>query len=211
MKTNFNITLTEQELYSKLGYSNTDKNNTQMQENVIKAVQEINRGLNVSFVYNVEVDLEDFKFKYYEAPFELRQLSFGAVSLGEDIETTLNLYRKKEENTLCMLMETGIEIMFTRLLDNLNFHICNENYEEFKQGPRKITRDNLILKKEEKGIAEYLDARKIGIKFNDEENIIPHFSRIFIIEWAARKNKTPELAGRCNNCGALNCQLRIEK
>lgn len=210
MKGNLNIKLDENDIFSMLKYNKEDRENTLLKENVNKAINELNRALNVSFVYNVEVDLLDFQFKYYQPAFMLKQLSIAALSLGEEVETTLNLYKKKGEETICTIMESGVEILINRLLDYVNYCICNENYEEFQQGPRKLTRDNLLLKKEEKEILKYLNASKIGIK-NEDDELFPKFSRVFIVEWAARKNKTPELQERCKKCNAINCKLRIEK
>jgi len=208
MKRNLNIKVSQQEILTKLGNSEKKALENQ-QEAITKAIQEVTRNLNISFVYNVEVDLIGFEFKIYEPLFNLKQLSFAAVSLGEEIETPINLYRMKGEETIVMLMETAVDILLDKLLDHVNFLICNENYEEFKQGPRKLTKDNSELKKEEKIIVDYLQGKKIGIVFDEDENLASKYSRVFIVEWAARKNKTSELAKRCEKCNAENCKLRI--
>ncbi len=209
MKKNLNTTVSEHELYEQLGY----KTLTQIPDHIKNlgktAISEVERVLNIAFVYNVEVDLNDFEFKKYTPPFTLKQLSFAALTLGEDIETTYNLHKRKGEDTICKLMQAVANIHIDRLINHLNFLICNENYEEYKQGPRKLTNEIPDLKKEEKEIIKYLEGSKIGLKYNEEGNLTPEFSRVFIVEWAARKNKTPELAKRCEKCTNTNCKLRI--
>jgi len=181
----------------------------ELKKKIEKAIDEILSLSTVAFVYNLEADLDFFEFQVYQPPFPLKRLSLACITLGKEIDTLFEFYSKKGEDSYRYLLENSANALVEKVADYVNFEICSSAEEGEKQSFRKSPGIGRVPIMENKVIAEYLYADKIGVKVRENYSLSPKKTVIFMVEWGDRHIDFHEFSKRCNHCGYSPCIYRI--
>ncbi len=174
------------------------------------AVREIEQTAEPSFGLNLEADLEDFEFTEYSAGFPVARLSLAAVTLGQELDTTMRFHREKGEDTYEYMLQLGGNLVVESLADHVNYLICHSRDREhmLKAAFRKSPGVGRVPLHENRPLADYLMVDRIQIEVNDMFQLIPKKTILFFVEWAPRKVHHNDLKKRCHHCGKTPCEFR---
>jgi len=202
------LSLTVQEVlpWIKVKPENLD---IELKKNIEKAIEEVLTLASVSYVYNLDADLDFFEFDVYQPPFPLKRLSLACVSLGVEIDSAFDYYSKKGMDAYRYLLENSANALVEKVSDYVNFLICNSAGEGEKQSFRKSPGIGRVPIAENRKIGEYLYVDKIGVKVRDNYTLSPKKTVIFFVEWGDSRLNYHEFKKRCNHCGQSPCIYRI--
>ncbi len=180
-----------------------------LKQNIEKAIEEVLALSTVSYVYNLDADLDFFEFEVYKPPFNLKRLSLACVSLGIELDSAFDYYSKKGMDSYRYLLENSANALTEKVADYVNFIICNSANEDEKQTFRKSPGMGRVPIIENRRIADYLYLDKVGVKVKDNYSLTPKKTIIFFVEWGDFKSNFHEFKKRCRHCGQSPCIYRI--
>ena len=186
-----------------------EKLDEELKKNIEKAIEEVFTLSSISYVYNLEADLDFFEFEVYQPPFPLKRLSLGCASLGNDIDSAFDYYSKKGMEHYRYLLENSANALVEKVVDYVNFLICSSKSEGEQQSFRKSPGIGKVPIIENKRIADYLFLDKIGVKVNSNYSLSPKKTVIFFVEWGDLRIQHHEFNKRCYHCGQSPCIYRI--